>query len=92
MQSYDNEGKYSEFTIEVVDGKLFINYPDGNWVSTSSKILDIGCWFLWNAEAVFLFSSIQQAFFEHPVSAYHCTKPVEAVKDKSQQTIKDIMK
>lgn len=30
MQSYDNEGKYSEFTIEVVDGKLFINYPDGN--------------------------------------------------------------
>ncbi|KAI4547136.1 hypothetical protein MG293_003691 [Ovis ammon polii] len=29
MQSYDNEGKYSEFTIEAVGGKLFINYPDG---------------------------------------------------------------
>lgn len=29
-KSYDNEGKYSEFAIEAVGGKLFINYPDGN--------------------------------------------------------------
>ena len=37
MQSYDNEGKYSEFTIEAIDGKLFINYPDGNCDSQPVK-------------------------------------------------------
>lgn len=44
MQSYDNEGKYSEFTIEAIDGKLFINYPDGNCESQPVKRVSIlGC-------------------------------------------------